>query len=50
MAIMAGRQGQWQGIHIATGNEGRGRADLIMAMIIADKHNLALKCVPLAWK
>jgi hypothetical protein len=53
VAMMAGQQGQWQGNHINSGNEFGGRADLITAMIIADKHNSALKGangVPLAWK
>ncbi len=40
---MTGQQGRWQGNHINSSDKGRGRADLIMAMIIADKHNSALK-------
>jgi hypothetical protein len=53
VAMMAGQQGQWQGNHINSGNDGRGRADKIIAMIIAVKHHSALKGAngaPLAWK
>jgi hypothetical protein len=43
VAMMAGQHGRWQGNHINSDKEGRGRADLITAIIIADKHNSALK-------
>jgi hypothetical protein len=43
VAMMTGQQRLWQGYRINSGNEGRGRADLITAMRIADKHNSTLK-------